>query len=367
MMMMGESFMGELPFNHIYLHALVRDENGQKMSKSKGNVIDPLDMVESYNADIVRFSLSYLAIQGRDIKLGEKHLLLYRNFTNKLFNASKFLLMNADKFEDLENIEIKTPLGLYMQSRLSKATNEIRNSLDSYKFHDSASVIYNFVWNEFCDIGIELSKADKDSIAELGAIFKEILKLINPFMPFISEHLYQNLNNTILEDSISIMKQPYPKDIAQDENIENIFNAINDSITAIRRIKTTLNSSDIKSVYLRFDNKIDEKIANVFIKRLAKVDEIFFIDEPLEDAFCDVSKYVQVYVKKSGFDITPILNKLEKQKEKLEKEKSKLNGMLNNKNFVANAPKDVLEKNNTLLEEVEGKLKNINDELERIK
>jgi valyl-tRNA synthetase len=364
---MGEQFMGKLPFKHIYLHALVRDEHGNKMSKSKGNVIDPLDMVETYNGDIVRFSLAYLAIQGRDIKLGEKHLLLYRNFTNKLFNANKFLLMNADKFDDLQDIDIKTPLGKYMQSRLNKATYEIREALDSYRFHDSASVIYRFVWNEFCDIGIELSKADKDAIPELGAIFKEILKLINPFMPFISEYLYQNLNNTTLEQSDSIMKQPYPQNTVQDENIEDMFDAINDSITAIRRLKTTLNSSDIKSVSLKFYKDINTDIANVYIRRLAKVDNIEFVCDDVEDSFSDISKYVQVYVKKSGFDVKPIFDKLNKQKEKLQKEESKLLGMLNNERFVANAPKEVLEKNNLLLDEVKEKLLNINNELKKLK
>ena len=185
MMMMGEHFRGELPFKDIYMHALVRDEHGAKMSKSKGNVIDPLDMVEEHSADIIRFTLAFLAVQGRDIKLGAKNLEQFRNFTNKLYNASNFLQMNVDTFADLKEIEIKTPLGKYMQSRLAKAVEEVRETLESYKFNEAASTLYRFVWNEFCDWGIEYSKASKASIAELGAIFKETLKMVSPFMPFI--------------------------------------------------------------------------------------------------------------------------------------------------------------------------------------
>jgi valyl-tRNA synthetase len=209
MMMMGEHFMGQLPFKDIYMHALVRDEHGAKMSKSKGNVIDPLDMVETHSADIIRFTLAYLAIQGRDIKLGEKNLEQFRNFTNKLYNASNFLTLNVDTFPDLKDIEIKTPLGLYMQSKLSHAVDELRNSLDSYKFNEAASTLYRFVWMEFCDWGIEYSKASKESIVELGSLFKETLKMVSPFMPFISDYLYHKLSGTTLEngDSQKILKK----------------------------------------------------------------------------------------------------------------------------------------------------------------
>ncbi|MDD4885099.1 valine--tRNA ligase, partial [Sulfuricurvum sp.] len=144
MMMMGESFTGELPFNHIYLHALVRDENGQKMSKSKGNVIDPLDMVEKYSADALRFTLAVLAAQGRDIRLSNDRLEQSRNFTNKLFNASKFLQMNVPTFKDLTEQEVVTPLGRYMLSRFHRATAETRAFLDEYRFNDAATVLYRF-------------------------------------------------------------------------------------------------------------------------------------------------------------------------------------------------------------------------------
>ncbi|MFP4487524.1 MAG: valine--tRNA ligase, partial [Campylobacterales bacterium] len=187
MMMMGEQFMNKLPFDDIYLHALVRDEKGEKMSKSKGNVIDPLDKIEAYGADVLRFTLASMAGLGRDIKLGEKNLENSRNFLNKLYNASRYLQMKHKSFEDLEDIEIKTPLGKYINSRFNACVKESREALEGYRFNDACTIMYRFLWNEFCDWGIELSKNQEASIPELGAIFKESMKLIHPMMPFVSE------------------------------------------------------------------------------------------------------------------------------------------------------------------------------------
>ena len=367
MIILGDKLTGKLPFKDIYLHALVRDEFGNKMSKSKGNVIDPLDMVEEFSADIVRFSLAYLAAQGRDIKLGKKHLTIYRNFTNKLFNASKYLLINHSRFKDLHEIQVKTPLGIYMLSRLAKATNEIRKMMDQYRFNDGASIIYRFVWGEFCDDGIEFSKADKESIPELGAIFKETLKLITPYMPFISEHLYQNLNGTNLKEHSSIMQCSYPKDIAINEETEELFENIKDAISSIRRLKVSLNITTLSEVYVRFYKDINEDISTTFIKKLSKVDNVVFIKDDLKDTFSDVSDRVQVYVNHKDFDASSMISKLEKQKIKLEKQKQKLSSMLNNENFVKNAPQDVLDKNRTSLEEITNKLEKVNTQYKVLK
>ena len=369
MMMMGEHFRGELPFKHIYMHALVRDESGAKMSKSKGNVIDPLDMVEEFSADIVRFSLCFLAVQGRDIKLGKKHLELYRNFTNKLYNASNFLQLNVDTFEDLENIQIKTPLGKYMQSRLAVAVRDVRENLDVYKFNEAAAALYKFIWNEFCDWGIEYSKASKESIAELGSIFKETLKLTSPFMPFIAEYLYQKLNGTELENEESIMVKKYPKDMTQDLESENIFAIIEEAIVALRRAKVVIDmgNSKIAHAYVKLDKAIDTEIAKPFIEKLAKVETIEFVNEKQPDSITDVSDNLEVYIPTSKIDMTPIINKLEKQKEKLEKNIAKLNGMLSNERFVANAPAEVIATNKASLEEANNKLEKVKVELNALR
>ena len=365
MMMMSEHFTKELPFKDIYMHALVRDETGAKMSKSKGNVIDPLDMVEEHSADIIRFTLAYLAVQGRDIKLGAKNLEQFRNFTNKLYNATNFLQLNVETFPDLKDIEIKTPLGIYMQSRLSVAVENIRTTLDTYKFNEAASELYKFVWNEFCAWGIEYSKADTDSIIELGAIFKETLKLISPFMPFIADHLYHKLSGTTIENGESLMIVNFPKDIKRDIKTEDMFAIIEEAITSLRRAKVIIDmgNNKIAKAYIKLDKNIDREVAKPFIEKLAKIETIEFVDTKVENSITDVSDNLEVYLPRGQIDMTPIISKLTRQKEKLEKEILKLNAMLSNERFVANAPASVLEENKQALKDATNKITKVEAEL----
>jgi valyl-tRNA synthetase len=368
MMMMGEHFKKQLPFEDIYMHALVRDEHGAKMSKSKGNVIDPLDMVNEHSADIIRFTLAYLCVQGRDIKLGAKNLEQFRNFTNKLYNASNFLQLNVETFPDLKDITITTPLGLYMQSKLSDAVDELRNALETYKFNEAASILYKFVWNEFCDWGIEYAKASKDSVVELGAIFKETLKMVSPFMPFISDYLYHKLSGTTLEDGDSLMIMDFPKEIAKNQEIEDMFAIIEEAITAIRRAKVIIDmgNSKIAKAYIKINKNIDNEMAKPFIEKLAKVENLEFVTAKVENSITDVSDNLEVYIPTGEIDMTPIINKLSKQQEKLEKEIAKLSGMLNNERFVANAPANVLEENRAGLASAEDKLAKVVAELKSL-
>jgi valyl-tRNA synthetase len=370
MMMMGEHFIGELPFNHIYLHALVRDEHGQKMSKSSGNVIDPLDMVNKYSADVLRFTLAISAAQGRDIRMSQDKLELNRNFTNKLYNASKYLQMNVETFPDMESFCVETDLGRYMMSRLNFATKEVRAYLDEYKFNDAALTMYRFLWNEFCDWGIELSKADKGAIVELGAIFKEAMKLLHPFMPFITEHLYHELSGTSLEDSDSIMIKKYPHKTKQRKE-EATFEIIMDAIVSIRRAKVLVDMANqkIAKAYVKIDglSEKEKEMMLPFIARLAKVEEVLFTEEKIPNAVSDIADKCETFIPTDSIDLTPIINKLTKQDEKLQKEIGKLNGMLSNERFVANAPEDVLEKNRTLLAEAQAKREKVLEQLSSLK
>ena len=337
------------------------------MSKSKGNVIDPLDMVEEHSADIIRFTLAYLAVQGRDIKLGAKNLEQFRNFTNKLYNATNYLQLNVETFPDLSEIEVKTPLGRYMQSRLGLAVEKIRTAIDSYKFDESAKTLYNFVWNEFCDWGIEYSKADRESIVELGAIFKETLKMVSPFMPFIADHLYHKLSGTTLEEGASLMVMHFPKAIKRDEAAEKMFAVIEESITALRRANVIIDmgNSKIDKAYIKLDDNsaIDTEMAKPFIEKLGKVIEIEFVDAKVADSITDVSDNLEVYLPTGEIDMQPIITKLTRQKEKLEKEIAKLNGMLNNERFVANAPEAVIAENRQALEDAQNKIAKVSAEL----
>ncbi|MDA3908450.1 MAG: valine--tRNA ligase [Sulfurimonas sp.] len=370
MMMMGEKFNGQLPFNHIYLHALVRDEKGDKMSKSKGNVIDPLDMINKYSADILRFTLAISAAQGRDIRMSQEKLELNRNFTNKLYNASKYLQMNVDTFPDMKGFCIETDLGRYMVSRLNLATKEVRAALDEYKFNDAATVMYRFLWNEFCDWGIELSKADKGSIVELGAIFKEAMKLLHPFMPFITEYLYHELSGTSLETSDSIMISSYPSKTKQRKE-EKKFEIIMDAIVSIRRAKVLVDLANqkIEKAFVKIDG-ISDKDKEMMLPvsaRLAKVTQVEFTEIKVENAVSDIAEKCETFIPTDSIDLSSIISKLTKQDEKLQKEVDKLNGMLNNERFVANAPEDVLVKNREALSDASSKQTKVKEQLTSLK
>ncbi len=364
MMMMGEHFLGKLPFKDVYLHALVRDKYGQKMSKSKGNVIDPIDTIQKYSADALRFTLAALAVQGRDIRLSDERLELYRNFTNKLYNAAKFLLMHQNSFKDLKDIKIESELGRYIFSRFQRAIQEVRSNLDGYRFNDAATTLYRFLWGEFCDWGIELSKADKESIPELGAIYKEAMKLLHPFMPFITEYLYQELSAKSLEENESIMIQPYPTFENIDEDIEAKFAQIIDAIVTIRRAKALIDMANktIPKAIVKAD--LDED-AKKYIQKLAKVESVEFGDG-VENAVADIGEKVEVFIPLEGIDLGPIIKRLTKQKEKLQKEIDKLSKMLGNENFVKNAPQEVVEQNRQALKEAKEKFQKIEEELSRL-
>ncbi len=366
MMFQSENALKKLPFKDIYLHALVKTSDGSKMSKSSGNVIDPLVKIDEYSADILRFTLALLCIQGRDIRLSEEKLVQVRNFTNKLYNAHKFLLLNESKFEDFS--EFKTELGIYMKSRFLACVKETRKNLDEYRFNDAANAIYKFLWDEFCDWGIELSKAEKSSIKELGVIFKEAMKLLSPFMPFLSEYLWHELNGSNLQNDESIMIKTYPKIAKQNEEIEAKFNLIIESIVAIRRAKATidLGNSKIPLAYVKLNENLNLENELKFIKLLAKCDEVKFINEKMVDCVTDVSENLSVFVPLKGVDLSEILKRLNAQKIKLEKEISKLSGMLNNENFIKNAPDDVVETNRTGLQNAKTQFSKVESEIKNL-
>ncbi|EJF06415.1 valyl-tRNA synthetase [Thiovulum sp. ES] len=360
MIMMGEHLIGELPFKDIYLHALVRDEKGEKMSKSKGNVIDPLDMIEKYSADALRFTLAILAVQGRDIRLSEEKLELSRNFTNKLHNASKYLLLNGEKFGTFSDTEIKTPLGKYMLSKFSKAVSETRGFLDEYRFNDGATTLYKFLWNDFCDWGIELSKVSKDSVVELGAIFRESMKLLHPFMPFISEAIYQELGGKSLENSESISIEKYPENF-EVENAQN-FELVIEAIVSVRRLKATINLPRADEVAV--ESETDLEFAKPYIQKLAKVENVQF--GKVENAISDISDNLKTYLPTSSLDLKPILARLTKQSEKLQKEVMKLEKMLGNEKFISKAKPEVIEENKKGLSEAKEKLSKVIAEKEKL-
>ena len=365
MMFQGENALGKLPFDDIYLHALVKDEQGRKMSKSLGNVIDPLVSIDEYSADVLRFTLALLAVQGRDIKLSDEKMKLVRNFTNKLYNASKYLLLNESKFANLSDAKIETKLGKYMLSRFNKCVREVRENIDAYRFNDAANAIYKFLWDEFCDWGIELSKADKGSVKELGAIFKEAMRLLSPFMPFISEYLFHELSGSNLENASSIMIEAYPQAKERDLQIEKTFELVIEAIVAIRRAKATIEqgNSKIPKAFIKLNGNENLTEATNYISLLAKCEQIEFCDDKIENAARDVSENLEAFVPLEGVDMSAVIMRLRSQKTKLEKEIAKLSSMLNNEKFVASAPQAVVEANREGLQSAQEKFAKVCDEL----
>lgn len=371
MLFQSTNALHELPFKEVYLHALVKDEHGQKMSKSKGNVIDPLQSINEYSADILRFTLTLLAVQGRDIRLSNDKFLQVRNFTHKLYNAHKYLLLNEKSFADIDKVEFQSELGKYMLSRFSNCIRLVRENLAQYRFNDAANTLYRFFWDEFCDWGIELSKAEKPACKELGSIFKEALKLLSPFMPFISEFLYHELSATSLENAPSIMIAKYPEFKGQNSELESFFALIIEAIVGIRRAKTLveLGNAKIPKAFIRLNDS--SKVAQLkaythFISKLAKSESVEFTESNLSKASADVSENLKVFVPLENVDISGIVARLQAQKVKLDKEKSKLQAMLNNAKFIQNAPKEVVEQNKTALESLLAQLAKVDEELKNL-
>ena len=369
MLFSGESLLGELPFRDVYLHALVRDEFGQKMSKSKGNVIDPLAMIEEFGADSLRFALAYSCAQGRDVRLAKSQLELAKNFANKLYNAAQFLLLYAKQQDEhfsgfTERTGLNayhTPLGRYAKSRLNSATKDLKAALESYRFNDGASVAYRFLWGEFCDWCIELAKAQKESIAELGSVMIEAMKLLHPYMPFLTESLYHTLRGSELESSESIMITRYPSEVSQDSAIEQDYAHIKDAIVSLRRAKALIDLANkpIELAYIATDMPLNPAALQAICK-LAKVGAIECVDTKAQngldkDCVADIGSLVKSYLPLQGIDLAPIITRLNNQNLKLEKEITKLQALESNEKFKANAPKEVLESNATALAEAKAK------------
>ena len=246
MAMLGLRFMGDVPFHDVYIHALVRDAEGQKMSKSKGNVIDPLVVMDEYGTDAFRFTLVALAAQGRDIRLAAERIEGYRNFANKLWNAARLVLSNLDGYEPARARRApRRAADAWIESRLAATVGAVRTSLRRYRFNDAASAIYQFLWHEFCDWYLEIAKLSlyrPERPAErlrtqhtLVTVLEATLRLLHPFMPFITEELWQRLPHA----GDSIMVAPYPRARGRrgDPEAERAMRAVMDVTTAIRTIR----------------------------------------------------------------------------------------------------------------------------------
>ncbi|MBM7558963.1 valine--tRNA ligase [Marinitoga litoralis] len=379
MIVMGEKFMDDKPFSDVYIHQLVRDKQGRKMSKSLGNGIDPLEIIEKFGADPMRFTLSILAAQGRDIKLDPKAFESYSKFANKIWNATRFVLLNMDDFEKIELTPDMLELeDKWMLSRLNNTIKVVTESLKKYEFNIAARELYDFFWNEYCDWYIEAVKnrlkSENKKIAQnvLVRVLDSSLRLLHPFMPFLTEELWQNIPKITDEKYLITAKWPEYIEEHKFDKEEYEFEKIKEFIRGIRNVKAEINLPQITKVevsYKALDNyewiiKNEELIKELaFVTKLEKVDE-----KPERSATSYVDDNIEAYVKLGELiDIESEKERLNKKKEKLEKEFMKYDKKLNNKKFLENAPEDVIEEvkeNHSLVKSQIDKLVKLLEELE---
>jgi len=358
MMMMGIKFMDQVPFRDVYIHALVRDSSGQKMSKSKGNVIDPLILMDKYGTDSFRFTLAAFAAQGRDIRFSEDRVEGYRHFVNKLWNAARFILLNAEGALLPDDIDRqKLDIGSrWILSRLSFAAEEIDHSLADFRFNDAASSIYQFIWHELCDWYIEMVKpvlydesADRLPVRQcLLYILERTLRLLHPFMPFVTEEIWQNIPHK----GESIVTAEYPRNLVRETGAEEHMSVIMEAVTGIRTIRGELNLSpnlQLKAhIKTLTDDALDILSGNLtYLNKLAKADivEIGAGVKKIKGSSVSVRNHVEVYVPLEGLlDLDLEIDRLRKEEAKVEESIIFLNKKILSDNFMKKAPQEVIAK-----------------------
>lgn len=384
MIMAGLEFRGAVPFKDVYIHGTVRDITGTKMSKSLGNVIDPLDMIEKYGTDALRFSIISITSQGQDVFLSEGKFELGRNFANKIWNASRFILMNLNPGEtgaDLCVLFKSAPLTLperWILSRFYSTLDYVGECIDGYKFNEAANAIYEFLWHEFCDWYIEIAKTsinEKTSQIILYKMLEKSLRMLHPFMPFITEEIWQKLPREKGRPADSIMAQPWPhvqKEMIRKEAEDSMGKIVN-IVTAIRNIRSAWNIEPHReiAVMANIHDKKDGQLITEngdFIKRLARISSLNAGELPKpKNAAVSVVGSVEIYVPLEGLiDFDKEKARLKKEEERIAGEIKAIAGRLEDKNFVKKAPEEVIEKQRARKEELEIQVNKLQDNLRRM-
>ena len=403
MAMMGLHFMGGVPFRTVFLHAMVRDEKGEKMSKTRGNVIDPLDITSKYGADALRFTLASLAAQGRDIKLAVDRIQANKAFANKIWNAARFVLMHADAYDPAAPAAPATVYDRWILSRAQRCAEATNQALAEFRFSDAALGVYRFVWNELCDWAIELSKpallAPRDaageplpyppgqlparaaSVSSLLRALDGALRLLHPFMPFVTEEIWQRLPRAP-GAPVSIMVTPFPGtpadaagacplDAAAEAEMEFVFRAI-DGARSVRGEVNLPPNQRVPMVLVVRDEGVRallEKHARAF-QQLANAGTVTLLgpgDRRPAKAAVHVEAEVEVHLPLEGLiDFAEEQKRVAKELQKLEGELLGIQKRLGNEGFVARAPRDVVEKDRARADELRGKQHKLSRHLARI-
>ena len=358
MMMMGDHFLDEEPFHTVYVHALVRDKNGAKMSKSKGNVIDPIELIDEYGADALRFTLAIMAAQGRDVKLDPARIAGYRNFGTKLWNATRFAQMNgAARNDALWFDDAKLPVNRWILTELSRAAAEVTEGIVGLRFNDAAAAAYRFVWNSFCDWYLELLKpvfmgSDEAAKAESQAcaayVLDEIYKLLHPFMPFMTEELWQLTAGEGQERSTLLCHSAWPAPRFQDKDAAADINWLIDMVSGVRSVRSEMNVpaaaiAPLVVVGGNAETRARLERHEAALKRLARIGDISLAESaPKASAQIVIGEATACLPLGALIDIAAETARLQKELAKTTEEVARLHKKLSNEKFVANAPEEMV-------------------------
>ena len=383
MLIMGMEFMKEIPFEKVFIHGLVRDSQGRKMSKSLGNGIDPLEVIDKYGADTLRFMLITGNTPGNDMRFYWERVDATRNFANKIWNASRFVLMNMEGYDTKAKLAPYTLADKWILSRLAHTEKEVTDLLGRFELGEAGRLVYEFIWGEFCDWYIELAKPrlyNKENAEERATaqhviceVLSSSMKLLHPYMPFITEEIWQCLPH----EGESIMVAAWPESDEQlfNAEAEAAMNAIMEAIKAIRNMRAEVNVAPGKKVpaILLVADELQQVVADnqSYIKLMASVDELSILpaggDKP-ENAMAAVTKGIEVYLPLKGLiDVEKETQRLNKELDGMTKEIGRIEGKLNNAGFLAKAPAEVVEKEKTKAQEIAVKMQTIQERLTYLK
>ena len=425
MIMMGIKFMDDVPFKEVYITGLVRDSDGQKMSKSKGNILDPLDLIDgielealvekrtggmmqpqlaqkiekstrkhfphginAFGTDALRFTFATIATTGRDINFDTGRIQGNRNFCNKIWNAARYVMMNIEN-SDIDINDGEKTYGLaerWINSRLSRTIREVKSGLKTYRFDLASQAIYEFTWDEYCDWYLELSKvtlysdttsdADKrGTLYTLVSVMETLLRVQHPFMPFITEEIWQRFSGLLNIQSETIMQQPYPRveDLSSDENALMELEWLKDFILGVRRIRAERDIAPGKSLSVLIKGGNDSENTWLmnnkhYIQSLGRIDSITMTENTPDDAVVALAGEMTLLVPLADLiNVDEEITRLDKEVEKLTSEKQRLAHKLDNKKFIDKAPADVVAKEKDKLIDVDISLKKLQDQLMHIK
>jgi valyl-tRNA synthetase len=368
MIMMGLEFMGEVPFPDVYIHGLVRDTHGRKMSKSLGNGVDPLEVVDEYGADALRFTLAFLAAQGQDILMDKDSFKLGSKFANKIWNASRFILMNLAGRTLVKEAKLDE-VDRWINHRLNLASQSARAALIQYRFNDASQAVYEYFWNDFCDWYIEAAKlaldgeeqAEKDrKITICLGVLEESLRLLHPFLPYVTEEIYQKLPN----HGPSIVSAPYPEFLQNrvDEDAQGRFALVQELVRAVRTLRSEFTIPSGAKIPVTVKTPEEEPAWQTFQEQQDLIALLIGSDN-LQITHGTVQRAGSIPAVGSGFeafvyikeaiDLEKEIDKLRKELRNLEAALKRTTGKLANKAFLSKAPEEVVQKEKDKLEELQ--------------